>query len=95
MAIVEIINLTKSFRDTEVIHNTSFYLKKGKVYVFVGPNGAGKTTIIKIILGILKPDSGEITIFNQTVEQNSENILSKIGLVLDLHFMVILMLIKI
>lgn len=95
MSIVEIINLTKSFRDTEVIHNTSFYLKKGKVYVFVGPNGAGKTTIIKIILGILKPDSGEITIFNQTVEQNSENILSKIGLVLDLHFMVILMLIKI
>ena len=95
MAIVEIINVTKSFKDTEVIHNTSFYLKKGKVYVFVGPNGAGKTTIIKMILGILKPDSGEITIFNQTVEQNSENILSKIGLVLDLHFMVILMLIKI
>ena len=95
MAIIEIINLTKSFKDTEVIHNTSFYLKKGKVYGFVGPNGAGKTTIIKMILGILKPDSGEITIFNQTVEQNSENILSKIGLVLDLHFMVILMLIKI
>lgn len=95
MAIVEIINVTKSFKDTEVIHNTSFYLKKGKVYGFVGPNGAGKTTIIKMILGILKPDSGEITIFNQTVEQNSENILSKIGLVLDLHFMVILMLIKI
>ncbi|MFS9016690.1 hypothetical protein QM953_04150 [Streptococcus cristatus] len=40
MAIVEIINVTKSFKDTEVIHNTSFYLKKGKVYGFVGPNGA-------------------------------------------------------
>ena len=95
MAIVEIINVTKSFKDTEVIHNTSFYLKKGKVYGFVGPNGAWKTKIIKMILGILKPDSGEITIFNQTVEKNYENILSKIGLVLDLHFMVILMLIKI
>ena len=47
MAIVEIINVTKSFRDTEVIHNTSFYLKKGKVYGFVGPNGAGKTTLSK------------------------------------------------
>ena len=79
MAIVEIINLTKSFKDIEVIRNTSFYLKKGKVYGFVGPNGAGKTTIIKMILGILKPDSGEITIFNQTVEQNSENILSRIS----------------
>ncbi|MCD1277382.1 ATP-binding cassette domain-containing protein [Streptococcus sinensis] len=67
MAIVEIINVTKWFKDTEVIHNTSFYLKKVKVYGFVGPNGAGKTTIIKMILGILKPDSGEITIFNQTV----------------------------
>ncbi|RSJ84130.1 ATP-binding cassette domain-containing protein [Streptococcus cristatus] len=83
MAIVEIINVTKSFKDTDVIHNTSFYLRKGKVYGFVGPNGAGKTTIIKMILGILKPYSGEITIFNQTVEQNSENILSRIGLVLE------------
>ena len=48
MAIVEIINLTKGFKDIEVIHNTSFYLNKGKVYGFVGPNGAGKTTIIKM-----------------------------------------------
>ena len=86
MAIVEIINVTKSFKDTEVIHNTSFYLKKGKVYGFVGPNRAWKTIIIKIILGILKPDSGEITIFNQTVEQNFENILSRIGLVLGPSF---------
>lgn len=39
-----------------------------------------------MILGILKPDSGEITIFNQTVEQNSENILSRIGLVLGPSF---------
>lgn len=79
MAIVKIINLTKSFKDIEVIHNISFYLNKGKVYGFVGPNGAGKTTIIKMILGILKPDSGKITIFNQTVEQNSEKISSRIG----------------
>ena len=86
MAIVEIINLTKRFKDIEVIHNTSFYLNKGKVYGFVEPNGAGKTTIIKMIIGILKPDSGKITIFNQTVEQNSENILSRIGLVLGLSF---------
>ena len=62
MSIVEIINLTKSFRDTEVIHNTSFYLKKGKVYVFVGPNGAGKTTLIKCINGILKLKKGEVLI---------------------------------
>ena len=39
-----------------------------------------------MIIGILKPDSGKITIFNQTVEQNSENILSRIGLVLGLSF---------
>ena len=59
MAIVEIINLTKSFKDIEVIHNTSFYLNKGKVYGFVGPNGAGKTTIIKIILESLKKILGK------------------------------------
>lgn len=79
MAIVEIINLTKSFKDIEAIHNTSFYLNKGKVYGFVGPNGAGKTTIIKMILESLKTDSWKITIFNQTIEENFENILSRIG----------------
>ena len=63
MAIVEIINLTKSFKNIEVIHNTSFYLNKGKVYGFVEPNGTGKTTIIKMIIDILKPDSGKITIY--------------------------------
>ena len=47
MSIVEIINLTKSFRDTEVVNNNSFYSKKGKVYGFVGPTGAGKTTLSK------------------------------------------------
>lgn len=54
MAIVEIINLINSFKDIEVIYNTSFYLNKGKVYGFVGPNGAEKTTSIKIILGDFK-----------------------------------------
>ncbi|MFA9493256.1 ABC transporter ATP-binding protein [Streptococcus sp. E17BB] len=86
MTIVEIINVTKSFKDTEVIHNTSFYLKKGRIYGFVGPNGAGKTTMIKMILGILKPNSGKITIFNQPVEHNSDNILSRIGVVMGPSF---------
>ncbi|WDT22975.1 ATP-binding cassette domain-containing protein [Streptococcus pneumoniae] len=77
---------TTSKRCFELTSSVPFYLNKGKVYGFVGPNGAGKTTIIKMILGILKPDSGKITIFNQTVEQNSENILSRIGLVLGPSF---------
>ena len=47
MAIVEIINLTKSFKDIEVIHNTSFYLNKGKVYGFVGSNGLEKLQLSK------------------------------------------------
>ena len=87
MAIVEIINLTKSFKDMEVIHNTSFYLNKGKVYGFVEPNGAGKTTIIKMIIGILKPDSGKITIYefegelaeNQIEKQVDEGIYIKVS----------------
>ena len=52
--------VSKSFDSTLVLDQIDWFVKKGSVFGLVGPNGAGKSTIIRSILGIIYPDSGEI-----------------------------------
>lgn len=54
--------LSKSFGSTQAVNNVSFSLTAGECFVLAGPNGAGKTTLIKMVCGLLQPDSGTITI---------------------------------
>jgi len=65
--LVKINNLTKSFGKFQALNGVSFEMKKGEVLGFIGPNGAGKSTTIRVLLGMLKADSGEVSIFNQDV----------------------------
>jgi len=58
-------------------------VKKGEIYGFLGPNGAGKTTIMKMILNLVKPTSGEIKILNQSISTTSYQYLSKIGSIIE------------
>jgi len=58
--ILKVRNLQKSFNKKIVLKNISFEVKKGFVFSIVGPSGSGKSTLSKIILGLEKPDSGEI-----------------------------------
>jgi len=57
---IEIKGLTKSFGKFKALDNLSLTVKKGEVYGFLGPNGAGKSTTIRVLLGLLKSDSGSI-----------------------------------
>ena len=57
---LEFKNVSFSYKDTEIIHNLSFKVNKGEIAALVGHNGAGKTTIIKLMLRLYDPDSGEI-----------------------------------
>ncbi|HPU02164.1 MAG: ABC transporter ATP-binding protein [Firmicutes bacterium] len=61
---IEIVNLSKSYRKGEVkaVDNLNLKVKAGEIFGFLGPNGAGKTTTIKMMVGLLKPDRGSITI---------------------------------
>lgn len=58
--IIEIKNLEKSFKKHKVIHNISMSVPEGCVYGLLGPNGAGKSTVLKMLTGLLRPDSGRI-----------------------------------
>ncbi|HOC77318.1 MAG TPA: ATP-binding cassette domain-containing protein [Methanofastidiosum sp.] len=75
MNIIEIKNVTKKFNGVTAVDNLSFIAESGKIYGFLGPNGAGKTTTIRMIMGIIKPDSGEIKVFGDKIsEQNKGQI---------------------
>ena len=57
---LEVDGLTKRYGDTVALSNLSFSVRPGEVYGFVGANGAGKTTAMRIMLGVLAADSGEV-----------------------------------
>lgn len=66
-------NVSKCFLEKKVVHNISFELNKPTVFGLLGTNGAGKTTTIRMLLGILKKDSGKITWNDKQVERKSVN----------------------
>lgn len=64
---ININNVTKKFDDKLIVHSTSLQLLPGKIYTLIGPNGAGKTTLIKMIVGLLTPTSGTISLFDKDI----------------------------
>ena len=62
MARIEINNLTKKFGDLTALDDVTVSLEKGQIVGLLGPNGSGKTTLIKILNGLLRPESGSVTI---------------------------------
>lgn len=70
---LELKNVSKSFVGKKAVDNISFSLKEPGVYGLLGTNGAGKTTTIRMLLGIIKKDSGEITWKGKPVDRKSVN----------------------
>jgi ABC-type multidrug transport system ATPase subunit len=84
MYCIETNNLTYRFSKNEVIlNNINLKVPQGSIYGFLGPNGAGKTTTLKLILGLLKKQEGEILIFNKQFEENRIEILKNIGSLIE------------
>lgn len=79
--ILTLTNVTKSFQHKTAVDNVSFSIGKGEVVAILGPNGAGKTTTISMILGLLKPTAGEISLFN--LEPHEKQVREKIGTMLQ------------
>lgn len=75
MNILTLNNVSKKFGNKQVVKNLSFEVPQNKVYGFIGKNGAGKTTTMKMILGLVKADEGEIMVNGERVTfgQNTTN----------------------
>ncbi|MCI5210238.1 MAG: ATP-binding cassette domain-containing protein, partial [Candidatus Electrothrix sp. ATG2] len=67
---LQINNLRKTFADFTAVNGISLEVKAGEIFGFLGPNGAGKTTTIKILAGLLQPDSGTVTINGNSLAEN-------------------------
>ncbi len=80
---IELKNICRSFkshfwqRKKEVLKDVSLEITKGEIFGFLGPNGAGKTTTIKIITGLIRPDSGSVKIFGHSA--NTLEVKKRIG----------------
>jgi ABC-2 type transport system ATP-binding protein len=69
MKAVEVNHLCKSYADVTAVHDLTFCVDPGEILGLIGPNGAGKSSTIKIILDFMKPDSGEVKIFGQQMDE--------------------------
>jgi ABC-2 type transport system ATP-binding protein len=77
--VIEVTGITKSFDGKVVVNNLSLTVERGQIYGFLGPNGSGKTTFIRMLCGLLKPDSGGGTCLGLDVIRDSEVIKTKVG----------------
>ncbi|AKN33409.1 bacitracin ABC transporter ATP-binding protein [Clostridium carboxidivorans P7] len=84
MNIIETKNLTKEYNGTLSVNNLNISIEEGQIYGFLGPNGAGKTTSIRMILGLIKPTKGSVSVFGY--DQNKKNrtdILKNVGALIE------------
>jgi len=83
--ILELKNLKKSYKDF-TLDNLTFNLKRGSVMGFIGPNGSGKSTTIKLIMNLIKKDSGAINVFGLESPKHDKEIKQRIGFVYDENY---------
>lgn len=77
--IIKTEKLQKSFKKVKAVQDLNLNVQKGDVYGFLGPNGAGKTTTIKMILGLIYPDSGKVFINDRNLSKSGVDLRSSIG----------------
>src|SRR5688500_7302244 len=83
MHCLETIDLSHRFANYDVLSGVSMQVPTGSIYGFLGPNGAGKTTTLRLILGLLKTQRGEIRIFGQRFDTNRIAILRNVGSMIE------------
>ncbi len=77
--VIQTRQLTRKFGSLTAVRNLNLSVPQGCVYGFLGPNGAGKTTTIRMLLGLLRSNNGEIELFGEKLRNNRQNILKKVG----------------
>lgn len=84
---VEIHSLYKFYDDVRAIEDLSLAVSEGSIFGLVGPNGAGKSTLIQMLIGIVRPDRGEINLLGRNIRDRGGSIRQKVGYVPDVPVM--------
>lgn len=82
-SIIEAQHLSKSFRQVQAVHDLSFSIQPGDIYGFLGQNGAGKSTTMRMLLGLIHPDTGQVKIKGETFNNNRRHLLKHIGAIIE------------
>lgn len=83
MPAIDITNVTKNFGTVTALKSVSMTIPEGVVFGFLGPNGAGKTTLMRILLGLIKPTSGAISLFGENLKVNRRAALNGVGALIE------------
>ncbi|NLM34090.1 MAG: ABC transporter ATP-binding protein [Clostridiales bacterium] len=83
MYVLELNNVCKSLSNRPIVKNISLQVEEGEIFGFLGPNGAGKTTTIKMIVGLIQPNSGTIKIMGKDIQTEREEALINVGAVVE------------
>ncbi len=81
MAAIEVRELVKTFGETKAVRGISFSVEEGEFFGLLGPNGAGKTTTIRMMTGVLRPDSGSVTVLGMDIRRRSLEAKEKMGVI--------------
>jgi ABC-2 type transport system ATP-binding protein len=81
--VIEIDNITKVYKNGRGIKEISLDIYKGDIFGFLGPNGAGKTTAMKIMTGLVRPDSGDVRILGCSISEQYERAMEKVGCIIE------------
>jgi len=83
MSALQAKNLTKTIGDRTIVDDVSFELRPGEVFGFLGPNGAGKTTTIRMLVGLIQPTRGTVTICGHDIRHEFEKAMRCIGCIVE------------
>ena len=83
MNVLEVTGLKKKLGKREIIKGINLSVKEGEIFGFLGPNGAGKTTTIRMLVGLIAPNEGEIKICGKNIQKNKEEALKNVGAVVE------------
>lgn len=83
MKVLEVKGLKKKLGKREIIKDISFSVEEGEIFGFLGPNGAGKTTTIRMLVGLINPNGGSISICGHDLKNDTENALKEVGAVVE------------
>ena len=81
MSVLSATNLRKSYGELKVVAGVDIAIEKGECFGLLGPNGAGKTTTLRLLLGFIAPDQGEIEMLGEAVPKNARRARLRVGVV--------------